>query len=157
MAGDDALRQDDPEYPARYLTPFVGFNYAWDATEGDEFDEKAYILTCGLEVPLPYGLLLETLADFEWQEYAHGSRIYFHRRGRRDFIQRYSVGLSRDFVLRGGDLANRYTLDIDRVLLTVRAHATWTVDDSNVVDRLGQAIFEYDRVFYGISFAFTFN
>lgn len=157
LSGDDALRQDDPDYPARYLTPVLGFIYAWDATRGDEFDQKAYVFTCGVEVPLPYGLMLGTLADFEWQEYAHGSLIDYHRRGRRDFIQRYSVALSRDFVLRGGDLANRYTLDIDRVLLTVRAHATWTVDDSNVVDRLGQAVFEYDRAVYGISFAFTFN
>jgi len=157
LDGDDALRQDDPEYPARYLTPVLGFNYAWDQTEGDEVDQKAYILSCGMEMPLPYGLLFTTLADFEWQEYAHGSLIDFHRRGRRDLIQRYSVGLSRDFVLRGGNLANRYTLDVDRVLMTVRAHASWTVDDSNVQDRLGQAIFEYDRVVYGISFAFTFN
>ena len=157
LAGDAALQQDDPDYPARHLTPFIGLRYGWDSTEGDEFDQKAYTLTCGLEMPLPYGMSLDAAADFEWQEYGHGSLIDFHRRPRRDLIQRYSVGLSRTFVLRGGMPANRYELDMDRVLMTVRGHATWTLDDSNVNDRLGQAIFEYDRVVYGITFGFTFN
>jgi hypothetical protein len=157
LPGDETLVQDDPDYPARYLTPFIGLEYEWDATYGDEFDQKAYVLTCGADVPLPYGLSLDATAQFEWQDYAHGSLIDFHRRGRSDFIQRYSVGVSRSFVLRGGDPANRYELAIDRVLLTIRADASWTLDDSNVVDRLGQAIFEYDRVIYGLTFAFTFN
>lgn len=157
LHSDQELGQDNPDWPARYLAPYVGFRYEWDSTDGDEFDAKAYVFTCGAEVPLPYGVMLDATADFEWEEYAHGSLIDFHRRPRRDFIQRYSVGLARTFVLRGGRLVNRYELDIDRVLMTLRAHATWTLDDSNVVDRLGEAIFEYDRVLYGFSVAFTFN
>jgi hypothetical protein len=155
--GDDALGQDDPDYPSRYLTPFLGFQYAWDQTNGDEFDQKSYILSLGVMVPLPWGIDFDAAADFEWQEYQHGSLIDFHRRPRRDFIQRYAIGFSRTFVLRGGRLENRYTPAFDRVLMTLRAHATWTHDDSNVVDRLGQAIFEYDRTVYGLSVAFTFN
>ena len=157
LDSDQALRQDFPEWPARHLQPYVGVRYAWDSTEGDEFDTKAYVLTCGAQVPLPYGLVLDAATDFEWQEYAHGSLIDFHRRPRRDLVQRYSVGLTRTFVLRGGELRNRYEPDIDRVLMTLRGHATWTLDDSNIVDRLGEAIFEYDRVVYGLSVAFTFN
>ncbi|MCP4248299.1 MAG: hypothetical protein GY778_14730 [bacterium] len=157
LPADEEFAQDDPDFPKRYLLPFIGFAYGWDSTDGDEFDQKAYILTCGAEVPLPYGMTLDTVAEFEWQEYAHGSLIDFHRRGRRDFVQRYSIGLWRTFVLQSGDLVNRYTMEMDRVLMTLRAHATWTLDDSNVVDRLGQAIFEYDRVVYGLSVAFTFN
>jgi hypothetical protein len=46
---------------------------------------------------------------------------------------------------------------MDRLLMTVQAHATWTIDDGNVVDRLGQAVFSYDRAVYWISFAFVLN
>ncbi|MCK4658224.1 MAG: hypothetical protein KAV82_01765 [Phycisphaerae bacterium] len=157
LPGDAALSQDDPDHPNRYLTPFIGAAYEWDSTEGDEFDQKALILMCGAQVPLPYGLLFDTALEFEWQDYSHGSRVDYHRRGRRDFIQRYTVGISRTFVLQGGELGNRYELEMDRVLMTVRGGATWTLDDSNVVDRLGTAIFEYDRVVYGVTFVFTYN
>jgi len=157
LPGDEALEQDDFDYPDRYLTPFVGLEYGWDATEGDEFDQKMFTLACGAQLPLPYGLTFDAVAEFEWQDYAHGSLVDYHRRGRDNFIQRYSAALSRTFVLQGGELANRYELDVDRVLMTVRAHATWTLDDSNVIDRLGQAIFEYDRAVYGLSLAFSFN
>ena len=74
-----------------------------------------------------------------------------------DLIQEYAVALSRTFVLREGVRANRYTPAIDRMLMTVRAHATWTDDDSNVLDRAGQAVFSYDRAVYGVSVAFTIN
>lgn len=154
---DEYLGQDDPEFPARYLTPYVGFEYAWDSTQGDEFDLEAYVLRGGVLLPLPWGLEIDAALDFEWQEYSHGSLIDYHRRPRRDFIQRYDLGLSRTFVLRGGDPINRYFPAVDRVLMTVRAHATYTDDDSNVVDRLGQGIFSYDRAIYGMSVAFTFN
>lgn len=154
---DDLLAQDDPDYPARYVTPYLGLEYAWDSTAGDEFDQNEYTLLTGVRVPLPYGFDLDASADFSWQHYRHGSLIDYHRRARRDFIQRYSLGVERTFVLRGGQAVNRYTPTIDRVLMTVRAHAAWTLDDSNVVDRLGQAIFEYDRVIYGLSVAFSFN
>ncbi|UCE62346.1 MAG: hypothetical protein JSU63_11655 [Phycisphaerales bacterium] len=157
MTGDESFRQEDPEFPARYLTPFVSLRYAWDSTVGDEFDQKEYALSAGVAAPLPWGLSLDAAAEFQWQEYSHGSLIDFHRRGRRDFIQRYEIGLSRSFVLRSGVMANRYTPAIDRLLMTIRAHATYTDDNSNVVDRYGQAIFEYDRLLCGISVAFSFN
>ncbi|MBI4718512.1 MAG: hypothetical protein HY763_11950 [Planctomycetes bacterium] len=155
--GDAYLRQDDPDFPARFLTPYLGFQYAWDSTNGDEFDQNEFTFLCGVTVPLPLGVDLDANAGFEWQDYRHGSLIDYHRRARRDFTQRYTLALSRTFVLRGGAPANRYRLDIDRLLMTVRAHATWTLDDSNVVNRLGEAIFEYDRVLYGISVSFAFN
>lgn len=155
--GDDAFAQDDPEYPARYLAPYFGLQYAWDATEGDEFDQKEFTILGGVLVPLPWGVDFDAGAEFAWQEYQHGSLIDYHRRARRDFIQRYSVGLSRSFVLRGGEAINRFTPVMDRVVMTIRLHSGWTLDDSNVVDRLGQSIFEYDRVLYGITVAFGFN
>ncbi|MFQ5590705.1 MAG: hypothetical protein ACE5HE_06065 [Phycisphaerae bacterium] len=155
--GDESFRQEDPDYPARYMTPFVGLRYKWDGTDGDEFDQKEYTLSIGVNAPLPWGIDLALTTDLQWQEYAHGSLIDFHRRPRRDFIQRYIIGLSRTFVLREGRQINRSRPPIDRVLMTLRAYVDFTQDDSNVVDRLGQAVFEYDRSMYGLSVAFTLN
>ncbi len=156
-AGDEALAQDDPDYPARYLELFGGLEYSWDCTAGSEFDLKSYSVAGGVIVPLPEGWLLDATAQFEWEEYQNGSLADYHRRPRRDFIQQYGIGLSRTYVLRAGEIYNRYTPEVDRVLMTIRAHATWTLDDSNVVDRLGQSVYEYDRAFYGISIGFAFN
>jgi hypothetical protein len=157
LASDEGQRQDDPDYPARYFTPFIGVEYGWDSTDGDEFDQNNYTLAAGFVLPLPWGLQFDFTAEFEWEDYRHGSLVDFHRRGRDDFIQEYEIGLQRTFVLQNGELANRYTPTIDRSLMTVRAHARWTDDDSNVVDRLGSAVYSYDRGFYGITFAFAFN
>ncbi len=157
LPGDKSLAQDDPDYPDRYMTPYVALTHSWDATAGDEFDCKSVALLLGIEMPLPWGLEFDASAMFEWEDYPQGSLVDYHRRGRRDFVQQYDLALTRTFVLREGELANRYTPAFDRVLMTVRAHATWTHDDSNVVDRFDQAIFEYDRGIYGVSVVFSFN
>jgi len=157
LPGDEGLAQEDPDYPLRYMTPYVAASYSQDATAGDEFDRRAAALLLGVEMPLPWGLEFDASALFEWERYPQGSLIDFHRRGRRDLVQEYGLALSRTFVLRAGNRANRYTPAFDRLLMTVRAHAMWTQDDSNVVDRIGQALFEYDRAVYGLSVAFTFN
>jgi tetratricopeptide (TPR) repeat protein len=154
---DDQFSQDDPDYPNRYLEPFLGARYAWDDTDGEEFDQRGPGLTVGVTVPLPYGWFLDTVADFEWQDYRNPSLLDYHRRKRRDFIQQYGMALSRSFVLRGGQPQNRFRPDVDRVVMTVSGYMNYTDDDSNVVDRLGQAIFEYDRAIYGFSVAFSFN
>jgi len=154
---DDELKQDDPDYPKRYFTPYVGVEYSWDSTNGDEFDQNEYQLLLGFAVPLPWGWQFDASGSFQWQDYRQQSLTDFHRRPRRDFVQEYNVGLQRTFVLEAGDLVNRYTPRIDRTLMTVRAHGRWTNDDSNVVDRSGQAVFSYDRVFYGVTVAFAFN
>ncbi|MCH7807627.1 MAG: hypothetical protein IIB60_00255 [Planctomycetes bacterium] len=157
FAGDEELGQDDPDYPKRYLTPYVDLQYQWDQTTGEEFDQKAFVMVVGVGFPLPWGIDLDAAVDFEWQRYQNGSLVDFHRRERRDFIQRYELAVSRTFVVRAGRPENRSRPAMDRVLMTLRAHATFTHDDSNVVDRLGQAIFQYDRTVYGLSVAFTFN
>ncbi len=154
---DDELKQDDPEYPKRYFTPYIGLEYSWDSTNGDEFDQNEYQLLLGLAMPLPWGWQFDASGAFQWQDYRKGSLTDFHRRPRRDLVQEYNVGVQRTFVLEAGEAVNRYTPRIDRTLMTVRAHGRWTNDDSNVIDRSGQGIFSYDRVFYGITVAFAFN
>lgn len=157
FAGDANLVQDDPFYPARYLEGRLLLEYGWDATDGDEFDQKRYVLGFGVGVPLPWGVDMDVTSTFEWGNYAHGSLIDFHRRPRRSLIQEYHLAFSRTFVLEPGDLRNRFTPQFDRSVMTLRALASWTEDDSNVVDRLGQAVFSYDRWIYGVTVGFAFN
>jgi hypothetical protein len=157
LPSDAGFDQDDPDYPNRYLKPYIGARHSWDSTAGDEFDRQANALQAGVGVPLPWGVAFDAAAVLEWENYSHGSLVDFHRRERHDLVQEYAVALSRTFVLREGVRANRYTPAIDRMLMTVRAHATWTDDDSNVLDRPGQAVFSYDRAVYGVSVAFTIN
>lgn len=154
---DAEFAQDNPDYPARYLTPFIGFEYSYDSTHGTEYDNKGYSLRGGVLVPLPYGIDFDVAADWRWEEYENPSIIDFHRRGRRDFVQQYDVGLSRSFILRGGKTVNRYRPDFDRVVMTLRAFATFWDDDSNVVDRSGGEVFSYDRTLIGLTVAFAFN
>ena len=156
-ANDEFLYQDDPFYPARYVEGRFLLEYGWDATDGDEFDQKKYVLGLGIGVPLPWGVDMDLSGTFEWGKYAHGSLIDFHRRPRRDFIQEYHLSFSRTFVLEPGDVRNRFTPQFDRTVMTIRAEASWTEDDSNVVDRLGQAVFSYDRWIYGLTVGFAFN
>ena len=141
----------------RWLRPYAGVEYSWDSTAGEEFDADGLRLVAGLDVPLPYGLMLNVSGDWRWQNYGGRSLVDFHRKGREDFIQRYGLGIERSFVLVPGQRSNRRTLTIDRVVMTVRADAQFTTDDSNVGDKLGQQIFEYNRAVYGLSFVFQFN
>jgi len=157
LASDAGLDQEDPDYPKRYLKPYIGVRHSWDSTAGDEFDRSANALQAGVEVPLPWGIAFDAGAVLERENYSHGSLVDFHRRERRDLVQEYAFALSRTFVVREGMRTNRYSPAIDRMLMTVRAHATWTNDDSNVLDRPGQAVFSYDRAVYGLSVAFTLN
>lgn len=159
--GPDGIEEQpaDGDY-ARWLRPVVGVHYGWDSTQGQEFDAKRIALTAGIEVPLPYGVLFDFGADWEWQNYQGlrgGSLIDYHRRGRDDFIQRYRFGVERQFVLVPGHPSNRRTVKMDRVVMTLRGSIYFTDDDSNVEDRLGQEIFSYDRAVYGLSVAFDFN
>ncbi|MCH7993411.1 MAG: hypothetical protein IIB57_03095 [Planctomycetes bacterium] len=157
FAGDAHLDQDDPFYPARYVEGRLLLEYGWDATDGDEFDQKRYVLGFGVGVPLPWGVDMDFTSTFEWGNYSHGSLIDFHRRPRRSLIQEYHLAFSRTFVLEPGDIRNRFTPQFDRSVMTVRALASWTEDDSNVVDRIGQAVFSYDRWIYGVTVGFAFN
>ena len=153
----DNLTQDSTGYQ-RWLKPYAGFEYGMDSTKGSEFDAHRYMMTAGMIVPLPYGVELDFNSQWEWQDYYHrGSLVDYHRRGRNDFIQRYQVGLDRSFVLVPGVRTNRNTVKVDRLVMTLGLDAVFVDDDSNVQDRLGEAVFSYDRAIWGINVAFRFN
>lgn len=149
----------DSDYQ-RWLRPYFGVAYSWDATRGVEYDTDRWGLRAGIEVPLPYGVTFDFSGEWEWENYKGergGSLVDYHRRGREDFIQTYSFGLQRRFVLVPGLPDNRSTLTIDRLVMTLRGDVRFTDDDSNVVDKSGQAVFSYERAIFGLSVAFQFN
>jgi hypothetical protein len=142
----------------RALRPYLGFEYGWDSTRGQEFDTNRFMLVSGLTVPLPYGVQFDFGGQWEWQDYYHrGDLVDYHRRSRDDLIQRYRFGFERSFVLVPGSRINRTTAKMDRVVMSLRADVQFTDDDSNVEDRLGQDIFSYDRAIWGLSVSFQFN
>jgi hypothetical protein len=150
-------KQDTTGYQ-RWLRPYVGFEYGWDSTTGQEYDTNRYLTFAGIEVPLPYGVLFNSGGEWAWEDYYHrGSLVDFHRRAREDFIQTYSFGLERRFVLVPGNRQNRFEPKIDRLVMTIRGDIRFTNDDSNVEDRMDEAIFSYDRAIYGLSVSFQFN
>lgn len=149
--------QDSTGY-TRWLRPYVGFEYGWDSTKGQEFDANRFVLSAGVATPLPYGTTFDFNGQWEWQDYYHsGSLVDYNRRPREDLVQRYRFGLERQFVLVPGHRNNRTNLKIDRVVMSLRADVQFTDDDSNVKDRLGQEVFSYDRAIWGLSLAFKFN
>lgn len=156
-ANDPQPGQPDDQ---RWLRPYIGTEYGWDSTVGDEYDKKYMLLAAGIEVPLPYGLLFDFRGEWDWGNYGGtrgGSLIDFHRRGRDDLEQRYRFGLERRFVLVPGVPENRRTIKMDRLVMTVRADIQYTDEDSNVEDRARQKVFSYDRGIYGVSVQLSFN
>jgi hypothetical protein len=154
QSGDPSA--DDYDY-ARPIAANIGMEYSWDSTRGTEFDTGRYSLVGGLSVPLPYGITFDVMGRWDWEDYQNRSLVDYHRRGREDFIQRYRFGLERRFVLNPGSADNLSTLKFGRVVMILRGDVQYTNDDSNVEDRLGQEIFQYDRAIYGFSVSLQFN
>lgn len=125
---------------ARYVTLRMGYRHDNNSTQGDEYDYDANTLIAGVDVPLPWNCTFNFGSEFEWQNYWQRSRLDFQRRGRDDFIQRYVFRLSHR--------VNRW--------LELGGEIAWTLDDSNVKDRLGEAVYSYDRVIYGLTARLTF-
>ncbi|MBI5864686.1 MAG: hypothetical protein HZB38_09285 [Planctomycetes bacterium] len=151
----------DPDDPAhrRPLEARLGYEHTSNSTVGDEFDYSGPILKAGLTVPLPFGMDFSYNASLEWQDYWQGSRIDRGRRNREDFIQEHAFRLERTFFL------TRYSTDFEyvnplrpeRLTMSVFGDLRFAIDDSNVRDRLGQSVFEYNRVVYAIGVRFGLN
>ncbi len=128
-----------PDAP-RYVTGRLGYRHDNNSTQGDEFDFDANTVSAGVDVPLPWNLEFDFSSEFEWQNYWQRSLIDYDRSGRDDFIQRYVFRLGRRF--------NEW--------FELYGEIAWTIDDSNVKSRLGEEVFSYDRVIYGITARLTF-
>lgn len=170
VSGDSLWKQDswgwlaplkgDRDYE-RPMKLRVGLEFNTTSTQGWEFDYESQILTAGLDFPLPYGIDFRFTSLFEWQDYRGGSLVDRQRRGRDDFVQEYGFRLERSFYLTRNYSPDNYEhvtpFRLDRTVMTLYGDLRFTIDDSNVRDRLGQSIYEYDRVIYGAGLRFDIN
>lgn len=157
--GPYAPREDDPDYrrPLRFST---GIEFTSNSTAGDEFDYSSAILSAGMGVPLPWGVDFVVGAIWEWQDYWQPSLIDRNRRTREAFIQEYSFRAERKFFLTrdySADFQHTRPLALQRLAMTLYGDVRFTIDDSNIRDRFGQSIFEYNRVQYGAGVRFDLN
>lgn len=135
------LQQGDP----RWLYASTGYRLETDRTEGDDYDMTGQSLLAGLNVPLRAAWVMELSALWSWEDYWKPNTQDFKRRPRDDFVQRYIGSLGREF-------------QIDRnITMGLRGEIAWTDDDSNVRNRLGEAVYSYDRVIYSLTLSFTFD
>lgn len=132
-------------FPNRWMNAYVGYLFRDERTGGREFDLWGHSLIAGVEVPLPWRFSFEFDAEWLWDHY--NSRSIFDYRGneRRDMGQRYDFGLSYQVVARG-ESQRMPTLEVK-----LRGGVALTFQDSNITDRLGEQIYEYDRAIYGLS------
>lgn len=136
-------RLDDGD--KRWLSAAVGYRWLNESTQGDDFDLTGNSVSASLAVPLPRDLLFEFSGQWTWEDYWQPNTQDFRRRNRHDFIQRYTGSLSREF-------------ELDRnITMTLRGEIAWTEDDSNVRNRLQEAVFSSDRVIYGLTLSFLFR
>jgi hypothetical protein len=128
----------------------VGYEYRDERTVGTEFDLRGNSLVWGLNVPLPYRLAFEAGGEFTWSDYQNPSLFDYERKPRSDFLQRYDFGVTYTFVARGEVEAMR-TLEVK-----LRTGIEATFQNSNIWDRLGEDVYEYNRGIYGVQLEVNF-
>lgn len=157
--GGYAPKQSDSDW-RRPVALLAGLEFNTNSTQGDEFDYDSRILTAGLDFPLPLGIDAGFRAIWEWQDYRHGSLVDRGRRAREDFVQEYGFRAERKFFLNpkySDDFEYTEPLRFDRVVMTLFGEIRFTLDDSNVRDRLGQSIYEYNRIIYSAGVRLDIN
>ncbi len=133
-----------------WLSFTLGYEYRDEQTVGTEFDLCGHALTWGLNVPLPYRLALQCRGEFSWADYNAASIFDYDRKERMDFLQRYDLSVVYWFIRRGED-KNLPTLDV-----RLRTGVEMTFQNSNIWNRLGEDIYEYDRAIYGMALEVDF-
>lgn len=157
--GGLAPHKTDPAW-RRPLLFSSGIEFTSNSTDGDEFDYSSAILNAGVIVPFPVGIDFVVAGVWEWQDYWQNSLIDRNRRPREDFIQEYRFRAERKFFLTQNykdDFEYSMPLNLTRLVMTVYGDIRFTIDDSNVRDRLGQSVFEYNRIQYGAGVRFDLN
>jgi hypothetical protein len=127
-----------------WLSVYIGYEFRDEQTVGTEFDLSGHSLLCGVDVPLPYRFGFEFDAEFAWEDYHAASLFDFTRQERADFRQRYNFSLTYAIITRG-EYAPMRTLDVK-----LRTGVELTFQNSNIWNRLGEDIYEYDRAIYGV-------
>lgn len=151
MTGYFASRpKDQLLFGDKYLSFTIGYDYRNDRTRGREFDMHAHGFGAGLFIPLPYRFALEILGKFSWEDYTEQSIYDYERKNRFDFVQQYEFGLTNTLVARGEDRS------IPTLEVKVRGGISLTIEDSNIWDRFGQDVYEYNRQLFGVGIEVRF-
>jgi tetratricopeptide (TPR) repeat protein len=135
------LDREDP----RWLSALIGYRWQDESTTGTDFDMIGNELSARINVPMAYDLEMELAGEWTWEDYKNPNSQDRRRRKRQDFVQRYTWSLGREWQL------DR------RTSVAVQGLIAWTFDDSNVRNNLGEAIYSYDRVIYGLTLSFFFH
>lgn len=133
-----------------WLSVYLGYEYRDERTAGTEFDLRGHALVWGLDVPLPHRFAFEVDGEFTWADYTGASLFDHERKERADFVQRYNIGLTYTVVARGEN-ENMRTLAVK-----LRGGVEMTFQNSNIWNRLGEDIYEYDRALYGVQLQVDF-
>jgi hypothetical protein len=128
----------------RWLAIYLGYEFRDEQTVGTEFDMRGHSLLWGLTVPLPLRLAFELNSEFTWGNYSSPSIFDYERKRRSDFLQRYDMGFVYTIVARGENPTLR-TLNV-----RLRTGVEMSFQNSNIWDRLGEDIYEYNRTVYGM-------
>ncbi|TWT46157.1 hypothetical protein RAS1_26050 [Phycisphaerae bacterium RAS1] len=134
----------------RFLVARFGYLFRDETTRGTEFDLIGNTISAMIEVPLPWRLTVDALAEFTWDHYLRRSAFDYDGKNRSDFIQHYDFGITRTFVERG---ENEH---LPTLRVRLRAGVELTFQDSNIWDRLGQDIYSYDRAIYNVRLMINF-
>jgi hypothetical protein len=89
-------------------------------------------------------LAFELNSEFTWGNYSSPSIFDYERKRRSDFLQRYDMGFVYTIVARGENPTLR-TLNV-----RLRTGVEMSFQNSNIWDRLGEDIYEYNRTVYGM-------
>jgi len=146
----DAHARERTLFGNDWLSFTLGYEYRDEQTVGTEFDLCGHAMTWGLNVPLPYRLAFQARGEFSWADYQAASLFDFSRQERADFLQRYDLSVVYWLIRRGED-ANLRTLDV-----RLRTGVEFTFQNSNIWNRLGEDIYEYDRAIYGVTLEVDF-
>ena len=133
-----------------WLSAYVGYVMREERTVGSEFDLNGHSIIWGVETPLPWRLAFGVDGEFTWSDYAAPSIFDYRRNERSDFLQVYRFGLTHTFVARG-EIEKWRTLQVK-----LRGGIELSFQNSNIWDRLGQDIYEYDRAVYGLELEVSF-
>lgn len=134
----------------RFMVARLGYLFRDESTRGTEFDLIGNTISAMIEVPLPWRLTVDALAEMTWDHYLRRSAFDFDGKNRSDFIQHYDFGITRTFVDRG---ENEH---LPTLRVRMRAGIELTFQDSNIWDRLGQDVYSYDRAIYSVRLMINF-
>ncbi len=133
-----------------WLNVYIGYAYRDERTRGTEFDLRGHSILWGVEVPLPYRLAFEVDGEFSWEDHSSASIFDYERKERSNFGQRYDFGLTYT-IIDAGEREDWRTL-----AMKLRAGVEVILEDSNIWNRLGEDIYEYDRAIYGVRLEVAF-